>query len=118
MTELDLEKINKFAPFCLSCLGRSVGLVGFGLDNRERGLEMANLIEISSGIDTDKELICDSEDCKICDGLIGEIDNFIDLCCDSISDYSLETFKIGTIVYKDILNSESEFSKIFGLNLS
>ena len=51
MTELDLEKINKFAPFCLSCLGRSVGLVGFGLDNRERGLEMANLIEISSGID-------------------------------------------------------------------
>lgn len=118
MTELDLEKINKFAPFCLSCLGRSVGLVGFGLDNRERGLEMANLIEISSGIDTDKELICDSEDCKICDGLIGEIDNFIDLCCDSISDYSLETFKIGTIVDKDILNTESEFSKIFGLNLS
>ena len=118
MTEFDLEKINEFAPFCLSCLGRSVGLVGFGLDNRERGLEMANLIEISSGIDTDKELICDSEDCKICDGLIGEIDNFIDLSCDSILDYSLETFKIGTIVDKDILDTESEFSKIFGLNLS
>ena len=118
MTDFDLEKINEFAPFCLSCLGRSVGLVGFGLDNRERGLEMANLIEISSGIDTDKELICDSEDCKICDGLIGEIDNFIDLSCDSISDYSLETFKIGTIVDKDILDTESEFSKIFGLNLS
>ena len=118
MTEFDLEKINEFAPFCLSCLGRSVGLVSFGLDNRERGLEMANLIEISSGIDTDKELICDSEDCKICDGLIGEIDNFIDLSCDSILDYSLETFKIGTIVDKDILDTESEFSKIFGLNLS
>ena len=118
MTDFDLEKINEFAPFCLSCLGRSVGLVGFGLDNRERGLEMANLIEISSGIDTDKGLICDSEDCKICDGLIGEIDNFIDLSCDSISDYSLETFKIGTIVDKDILDTESEFSKIFGLNLS
>ena len=118
MTEFDIEKINEFAPFCLSCLGRSVGLVGFGLDNRERGLEMANLIEISSGIDTDKELICDSEDCKICDGLIGEIDNFIDLSCDSILDYSLETFKIGTIVDKDILDTESEFSKIFGLNLS
>ena len=118
MTEFDLEKINEFAPFCLSCLGRSVGLVGFGIDNRERGLEMANLIEISSGIDTDKELICDSEDCKICDGLIGEIDNFIDLSCDSILDYSLETFKIGTIVDKDILDTESEFSKIFGLNLS
>ena len=106
MTEFNLEKINVFAPFCLSCLGRSVGLVGFGLDNRERGLEMANLIEISSGVDTDKELICDSEDCKICDGLIGEIDNFIDISCDSISDYSLETFKIGTIVDKDILDTE------------
>ena len=37
MTELDLEKINKFAPFCLSCLGRSVGLVGFGLDKEREG---------------------------------------------------------------------------------
>ena len=61
MTEFDLEKINEFAPFCLSCLGRSVGLVGLVLTT-ERELEMANLIEISSGIDTDKELICDSED--------------------------------------------------------
>ena len=114
----DLEEIKKYSPFCLSCLGRSVGLVGFGLDNRERGIEMINIIELSENININEDIICSSEDCKICDGLIGEIDNFIDLACESISDYSLETFKIGTIVDKEILNLESEFADIFGLNLS
>ena len=114
----DLEEIKKYSPFCLSCLGRSVGLVGFGLDNRERGIEMINIIELSENMNINEDIICSSEDCKICDGLIGEIENFIDLARESISDYSLETFKIGTIVDKEILNLESEFASIFGLNLS
>jgi tRNA pseudouridine synthase 10 len=113
----DLEEIKRYAPFCVSCLGRSVGLVGFGLDNRERGLEMINLIDISNNSNIEKELICDSENCTICDGLIGEIDNFIELSCESISDYSLDTFKIGTIVDKEIIEIESKFSAIFGSNL-
>ncbi len=113
----NLEEIKKYAPFCFSCLGRSVGLVGFGIDNRERGLEMLNLIELSSGLNVENEIMCESEDCKICDGLIGEIDNFIDLSCESVSDYTLETFKIGTIVDKEILEFETEFSNNFGPNL-
>ena len=112
-----VEEIKKYAPFCFSCLGRSVGLVGFGIDNRERGLEILNLIELSSGLNVENEIMCESEDCKICDGLIGEIDNFIDLSCESVSDYTLETFKIGTIVDKEILEFETEFSNNFGLNL-
>ena len=113
----DLEEIKKYAPFCVSCLGRSVGLVGYGLDNRERGLEMVNLIDISNNSDIEKDMICDSEDCTICDGLIGEIDNFIDLSCESISDYSLDTFKIGTIVDKERIEIEAKFSSLFGVNL-
>ena len=113
----DLEEIKKYAPFCVSCLGRSVGLVGYGLDNRERGLEMVNLIDISNNSDIEKDMICDSEDCTICDGLIGEIDNFIDLSCESISDYSLDSFKIGTIVDRERIEIEAKFSSIFGVNL-
>ena len=113
----DLEEIKKYAPFCVSCLGRSVGLVGYGLDNRERGLEMMNLIDISNNSDIEKDMICDSEDCTICDGLIGEIDNFIELSCESISDYSLDTFKIGTIVDRERIEIEAKFSSIFGVNL-
>ena len=113
----DLEEIKKYAPFCVSCLGRSVGLVGYGLDNRERGLEMMNLIDISNNSDIEKDMVCDSEDCTICDGLIGEIDNFIDLSCESISDYSLDTFKIGTIVDKERIEIEAKFSSLFGVNL-
>jgi len=113
----DLEEIKKYAPFCVSCLGRSVGLVGYGLDNRERGLEMMNLIDISNNSDIEKDMMCDSEDCTICDGLIGEIDNFIDLSCESIADYSLDTFKIGTIVDKERIELEATFSSLFGVNL-
>ena len=113
----DLEEIKKYAPFCVSCLGRSVGLVGYGLDNRERGLEMMNLIDISNNSDIEKDMMCDSEDCTICDGLIGEIDNFIDLSCESISDYSLDTFKIGTIVDKERIEIEAKFSSLFGVNI-
>ena len=113
----DLEEIKKYAPFCVSCLGRSVGLVGYGLDNRERGLEMVNLIDISNNSDIEKDMICDSEDCTICDGLIGEIDNFIELSCESISDYSLDTFKIGTIVDKERIEIEEKFSSLFGVNI-
>ena len=53
----DLEEIKRYAPFCVSCLGRSVGLVGFGLDNRERGLEIINLIDISNNSNIEKSIL-------------------------------------------------------------
>ena len=77
----NIEKIATSAPFCFSCLGRVVGRVGFGLDNRERGLEMINHLESVDASLTESNLICSSEKCKICDGLIGEVDNFIEIVC-------------------------------------
>ena len=74
----DFKKIESFGPFCISCLGRAVGRVGFGLDNRERGLEMLNQFEFQE----DKVLeglVCAESECRICDGLIGDIENFIEM---------------------------------------
>ena len=114
----NFEDIKSFAPFCLACLGRSFGKIGFGLDNRERGIEILNQLEIREGMDLEKTLISEESNCKICDGLISEIPNFVKLVEDSISDYSLSTFKIGTIVDKDLLLNESSFHSLFGENLS
>ena len=114
----DLKTIKSFAPFCLACLGRSFGKIGFGLDNRERGIEILNQLEIQEGVDLEKILICKESDCKICDGLISEIPNFVKLVEGSISDYSVSSFKIGTIVDKDLLQNEAEFHSLFGENLS
>ncbi|OIR21924.1 MAG: hypothetical protein BET99_05475 [Marine Group III euryarchaeote CG-Epi2] len=100
----ELNKIEVFAPLCLSCLGRAFGKVGFGLDNRERGIEILNQLEIKEGCDLQERLIVEEVDCSLCDGLISEISNFRDLVIDSFSDYSISSFKIGTIVDKDILN--------------
>ena len=109
----NIEKIVDYAPFCFSCLGRAVGRIGFGLDNRERGLEMLSHLESEDSSLTENSLICTSEQCKICDGLIREIDNFIEIVCESISNYSISSFKIGTIVDKDILQKEAEFQLLF-----
>ena len=85
----NIEKIADYAPFCFSCLGRTVGRVGFGLDNRERGLELLSHFESDDSSLAENILICTSEQCRICDGLIGEIDNFIEIVCESISEYSI-----------------------------
>ena len=66
----DLEKLTAYAPFCFSCIGRTVGRIGFGLDNRERGLEMLNQLELQDESAIEGDLICSSSECKICDGLI------------------------------------------------
>ena len=113
----NIEEIKSYAPFCIPCLGRSVGLVGYGLDNRERGLELINIIDMNLDTNLEEEMICESEECSICDGLISDIDNFIDLSCESITPYSISTFKIGTIVDKDLLGRASQFSNLFGYNL-
>jgi len=112
--EIDFNKITNHAPFCLSCLGRTFGLIGFGVDNRERGIEILNQLEMLKGNSLNEVLICDSSQCQICDGLISEIDDFIEICSKEISKFGVETFKIGNIVDKEILEVESEFQSIFG----
>ena len=113
----NLKEIQDFAPFCLSCLGRVVGKIGFGLDNRERGIEILNQLEIQEAAGLEGSLISDDSDCKICDGLISEIPNFVVLASASMSEYSISSFKIGTIVDKDLLSRESDFQLVFGENL-
>ena len=114
---LKLKIIEGFAPFCLSCLGRAFGNVGFGLDNRERGIEILNQLEIKEDCELQDKLISLESDCTLCQGLISEIPNFRDLVIESLSDFSISTFKIGTIVDKDILKREAEFQLLFGENI-
>ena len=113
----DVEKVGSFGPFCFSCLGRAVGRVGFGLDNRERGIELLNQFEIHEGADLGKKLTCISLECEICRGLIDEIDNFIAISSESLSKFSINSFKIGTVVDKEIIEKEIEFQSVFGEGL-
>jgi tRNA pseudouridine synthase 10 len=112
----NLKEIQNFAPFCLSCLGRTVGKIGFGLDNRERGIEILNQLEIREEASLEDSLISEGSGCKICEDLISEIPNFVALVSASISEYSISSFKIGTIVDKDLLSRESDFQLVFGEN--
>jgi len=110
---IEYDKIPQFSPFCLSCLGRCVGRVGFGIDNRERGIELLNLFDLNTDILNGDNLICEPEDCSICEGLMSEVDDFIDIVVKEISDYSINSFKIGSIIDVDIKDRESSFHSIF-----
>ena len=117
MKIMELNKIKEFAPFCLSCLGRAFGRIGFGLDNRERGIEILNQLEIKEKCELEEVLISSESDCNLCGGLISEIPNFRDLVIESFTEFSISTFKIGTIIDKDVLNREVEFQTLFGEDL-
>ena len=80
---IDLKQIKKYTPVCFSCLGRAFGRVGFGLDNRERGMEILNQIENHENSNLEDVLICESLECRVCDGLIhayigGWMDGWLD----------------------------------------
>ena len=111
---IDLKQIKKFTPLCFSCLGRAFGRVGFGLDNRERGMEILNQIENHENSNLEDVLICESLECRVCDGLIHDVDNFVDIVSQAMTKYSVSNFKIGTIVDTDILEFESEFQSFCG----
>ena len=85
--EFDLNKLEHNSPFWYSCLGRAFGLVGFGVDNRERGIEILNQIELSANKEFESILICSSSECRICDGLISEIGDFVDIIAEEMSTF-------------------------------
>jgi tRNA pseudouridine synthase 10 len=80
-------------------------------------IEILNQLEIQEEVDLENILISDDSDCRICDGLISEIPNFVELVSTSMSEYSISSFKIGTIVDKDLLLRESNFHLVFGENI-
>ena len=77
-------------------------------------IEILNQIELSANKEFESILICSSSECSICDGLISEIGDFVDIIAEEMSTFDFETFKIGNIVDKDIINLELDFQALFG----
>jgi len=92
-------------PLCDSCLGRQFANVGHGMSNVERG----SILRKSLGIAE-----VEPDECWLCEGIMGELENFSDMIVEAMDDYEYDTFLVGSRVEGDILKREAELLSITG----
>lgn len=133
-------------PLCLRCFGRCFAKLGHGLSNLERGLKILHYLDdISGGIDEADEtfnaeakkiagLLKDSvskpdenevknefqpvgpENCWLCEGLMGELQNFAEILSSQVKDYEFNNFLVGSKVDSEILAREESLWQRAGLD--
>ena len=86
-------------PLCDSCLGRQFANVGHGMSNVERG----SILRKSLGIAE-----VEPDECWLCEGIMGELENFSSMIVEAMDGYEYDTFLVGSRVEGDILKREEE----------
>ena len=92
-------------PLCDACLGRQFAQISHGLDNKERG---AIIREALGGT------AIPPVDCWLCDGLLSELESFVNLVSAALAPYEYATFLIGSRIEDTIEVQEAELAAITG----
>ncbi len=98
----NLKKILKSYDLCDNCIGRIIRKKDPNFSNNIKGKQIREKLNI------DKTKV---EDCFLCEGLISEINKFIDLLYKELKNYEFKTFLIGAKIDDDILKKEEEIYK-------
>ena len=97
--ELAKKTLSSY-QLCDSCLGRLFRQVKKRSSNKQKGELIRTTLKHKQEINT--------QDCWLCEGLIGEIDHFVDLISDALQEYEFDTFLIGSKIDEDIVEKEKE----------
>lgn len=103
---------------CDHCLGRQFAQLGHGLENHTRGkivLEHGADLEEKHFDERPESEIGSSENCRVCNGLFNEIDDYAEMVISSVDRYELDTFLIGIRVPEDILEAEENLWEEYGI---
>ena len=98
------EKLSSHR-LCDSCLGRQFANVGHGMNNVERGLLLRQSLGIAE---------VEPAGCWLCEGIMGELNDFSDMVVEAMEGYKYDTFLVGSRVEEDILVRENELSAMTG----
>ncbi|MEF8850654.1 MAG: tRNA pseudouridine(54/55) synthase Pus10 [Candidatus Bipolaricaulota bacterium] len=102
---------------CDRCLGRQFAMLGHDLENYERGFiarTVENLKE-DSFVDRDPpEMAPSGEDCPLCNGLFGHLDQYVDQVIQAVEPYEIRTLLVGNRLPKEIEQAEKEIWEDFG----
>ena len=81
-------------PLCDACLGRLVGKAGHGLTNPERGRAVRGRFTIHTGT------------CWVCEGLLDEVNKFVDLSAAKLDSWEFSNFLVGSKVDPEVVARE------------
>jgi len=99
LAKLAKKTLNSY-QLCDSCLGRLFRQVKKRASNKQKGELIRTHLKLKQETNT--------QDCWLCEGLIGEIDHFADLISDALQEYEFDTFLVGSKIDEDILQREKE----------
>ncbi len=140
-----LEKAQKMLekyPLCDHCLGRQFALLGYGLDDQERGEAIKTLLTMrghqltlsgdKSGVSLLKTVATNGafdmaagilketrkrpgkkRECRLCNGQFGTLDGLVEKCVRKIKPYEFSTFLVGISLPTEIAEREDEFKAEF-----
>lgn len=100
------ETIFNRYSLCDSCIGRLFRTVQKGVSNKEKGTLIRKELHIITEIPTDN--------CWLCDGLLGEITHFTTLIATALQPYEYTTFLVGSKIDEEICHKEEELGKFLG----
>lgn len=130
-----LEAVRRY-PLCDSCLGRLFALMGYGIENRERGqaiktiLHMAAVSDYRKGKDVTADLIAlakchlptrrflagvgirvDEERCYICGDLMEGVEKYAEMAVEQLRGLDFVSFAVGSTLPEELLEKEAEVVK-------
>jgi len=103
---------------CDHCLGRQFAQLGHGLENYERG---AIIREIEVGDEEDfveEKIPEDAEpggECRVCKGILNEVERYAEMAVDSFDRYDLSTFLVGIRPPEEVIAAEEELWEEYGV---
>ncbi len=101
---LCFDSLLQSYPLCDHCIGRLAAKVGHGLTNEKRGKVIRDKLTVKEKTP--------AKDCWLCEGLISEINHFVSLIHNKLSEYEFDSFLIGTRIDEDIEEREQTLQKM------
>ena len=128
---------------CDACLGRLFGMLGYGLDNRDRGRAIKTLLlmEAYNALKGECDLTLISrlaasgfepalqslakvgvevlrEECYVCEGIMDRIAELVDMCIRAGEGYEYRTFQVGCRLPRRFMKREEDLWVTYDLGLS
>lgn len=112
-----LHKLITKEILCDDCLGRLFGLLSHGLTNRQRGSALRITLSLLRDIPIE-EISVEDTNCKLCNGLYDDLDNYIGKMIFMVEGYEFNTYLIGTRLPTSIPANQNQIVNQYDLDHS
>ncbi len=119
LTEIKNKLINE--GLCNHCLGRQFAMLGYQLENYERGFLIRDNENITKDIFDNKSIANNLEsggDCFLCEGVFNKVDLYVDLIKKELQQHKINNLLVGTSVTESLKIKEKRLWDEYGSKYS